>query len=361
MRTDELEGLSGDLARLRYDLAALRFKLIERKYNPDQPRTPAGNGVESGRWAGFPGWHPANLVNGRPIRTKGRATGQAYFMTPDSGADHGSYKPFPSGGAPSAGAKDEVVVRPPAHDLGAIDTHPERIGETADVTPSFSAPDLDSSVPNIRPVGERASPPTSGALGELSARFESGGRGPGTVSTGFIKVDGVLKPDPGGISYGTYQLASKRNRPQEFLESEGKPWAAEFGTNAPGTKEFSSIWRRIAAAVPAAFKSAQYNFMIRTHYNPQAHLIQAETGLNVNQRSMALRNVVFATATQHGPSTDTVTSAVRNLRRSGVDTSSSNSDAALIGEIFKIRTKKSPATASHYRDERVFALQMLRR
>jgi len=50
MRLDELEDVKGDLARLRYDLAGLRFELIERKYRPDQARTPAGNSTESGRW-----------------------------------------------------------------------------------------------------------------------------------------------------------------------------------------------------------------------------------------------------------------------------------------------------------------------
>jgi hypothetical protein len=38
-------------------------------------------------------------------------------------------------------------------------------------------------------------------IGAIAERFESGGRGPGTVSSGA--------GDPGGISYGTYQLASR--------------------------------------------------------------------------------------------------------------------------------------------------------
>src|SRR5262249_46471025 len=41
-------------------------------------------------------------------------------------------------------------------------------------------------------------------LGSLSEKYESGGRGPGTVSTG--------KGDLGGVSYGTYQLSSKVGR-----------------------------------------------------------------------------------------------------------------------------------------------------
>ncbi|HEY0366030.1 MAG TPA: LysM domain-containing protein, partial [Pyrinomonadaceae bacterium] len=43
------------------------------------------------------------------------------------------------------------------------------------------------------------------ALGTLSAKYETGGRGPGTVSTGA--------GDPGGVSYGSYQMATKMGVP----------------------------------------------------------------------------------------------------------------------------------------------------
>ena len=70
-------------------------------------------------------------------------------------------------------------------------------------------------------------------IGGLSERYESGGRGPGTVSSGA--------GDPGGVSYGTYQLAGNMNRPQEFLANEGSRWAAEFGGARPGT--IDSSWQ----------------------------------------------------------------------------------------------------------------------
>ncbi len=51
MHPKDPEALKTEFARLRYELATLRLLMIERKYSPDQPRVPAGNGVESGRWA----------------------------------------------------------------------------------------------------------------------------------------------------------------------------------------------------------------------------------------------------------------------------------------------------------------------
>src|SRR6185503_8897206 len=47
------------------------------------------------------------------------------------------------------------------------------------------------------------------ALGELSAKYETGGRGPGVVSTG--------SGDPGGVSYGSYQMASKMGTVVRFV------------------------------------------------------------------------------------------------------------------------------------------------
>jgi LysM repeat protein len=46
-------------------------------------------------------------------------------------------------------------------------------------------------------------------LGVLSAKYETGGRGPGIVSTG--------SGDPGGVSYGSYQMATKTGTVARFV------------------------------------------------------------------------------------------------------------------------------------------------
>ncbi|WP_330873180.1 hypothetical protein [Xanthomonas fragariae] len=43
-----------------------------------------------------------------------------------------------------------------------------------------------------------------------SSRYESSGRGAGTISTG--------KNDHGGVSYGTYQLSTSQGTLQEYLD-----------------------------------------------------------------------------------------------------------------------------------------------
>lgn len=130
-------------------------------------------------------------------------------------------------------------------------------------------------------------------LGALSAKYETSGRGPGTVSTG--------RGDAGGVSYGSYQLASKLGRPEEFLAQEGARWRAEFGAVRSGIPAFSRIWKSVAGREPQAFHTAQHAFIKRTHYDVQIAHVLGKTGTNLDQRSNAVRDAIWSTAVQHGP------------------------------------------------------------
>ena len=52
--------------------------------------------------------------------------------------------------------------------------------------------------------------PTRGTLGDLSAKYESGRRGPGIISKG--------ENDPGGKSYGTHQLSLNAGTLARYLK-----------------------------------------------------------------------------------------------------------------------------------------------
>ncbi len=141
-------------------------------------------------------------------------------------------------------------------------------------------------------------------LGALSARYETSGRGPGTVSTG--------RGDAGGVSYGSYQLASQLGRPEEFLGQEGHRWALEFGQAKSGTPVFSRIWKAIASREPEDFQSAQHAFIKRTHYDVQIAHVRKATGIDLDRWSNAVRDAVWSTAVQHGPLTPIVVRVVRS-------------------------------------------------
>lgn len=200
------------------------------------------------------------------------------------------------------------------------------------------------------------------SLGALSRRHEVGDRGPGTVSGG--------KGDPGGVSYGSYQLASKLGNARRFLETEGRRWLGRFGDHAEGSEAFSAVWRAVAAQEPAAFQAAQHAHVRRTHYEPQLRLIRSRSGIDLGSRSRALRDVVWSVAVQHGPGSLLVARAL-----AGLDSADPDFDRKAIEAIYAERARlrddgrpayfprSSPAVqrgvARRFRAERADALAML--
>lgn len=138
-------------------------------------------------------------------------------------------------------------------------------------------------------------------LGSLSRRYESNGD-PGTVSTG--------RGDPGGVSYGMYQFATETGSAQEFVDglrdTHPEHHAALAGLT-PGTPEFGAAWRELAASDPDGFAAAQHDAIERTHYAPQLRATEARLpGLDFEERSPALRDVLWSTAVQHRNRTDDI-------------------------------------------------------
>jgi len=129
-------------------------------------------------------------------------------------------------------------------------------------------------------------------LGALSEQFESGGRGPGAVSLGGS--------DPGGVSYGIWQLSSRAGAAGAFVASEGRPWRDRLGEAAPGSEAFTAAWQEIAAREPEAFAEAQRAFIERTHYRPAVVAVRRQTGLDLDMRHAAVLDAAWSVAVQHG-------------------------------------------------------------
>jgi murein DD-endopeptidase MepM/ murein hydrolase activator NlpD len=190
-------------------------------------------------------------------------------------------------------------------------------------------------LPSI-PVAPAASPGAIGealaeALGELSAKYECGGRGPGTVSTG--------SGDPGGVSYGSYQMATKTGTVARFVAQPGFPWSQDFQGLAPGTAPFTAAWKQIAANDTAAFQKAQHAFIKKSHYDLLVAKILNDDNLDINTRSGALQDVVWSTAVQHGGATSIVHRALANVQAKPSDP---GFDKELICAIYAERGRKKP-------------------
>ena len=208
----------------------------------------------------------------------------------------------------------------------------------------INLPDSASGVPvgsteNTQPLPSNMKPVTgaAGALGEaladalgaLSAKYETGGRGCGTVSTGA--------GDYGGVSYGSYQMASKMGVPTKFVTQPGFPWLKDFANLVAGTAPFTAVWKRIAAEQGPEFQRAQHAYIKKTHYDLLVAKIVSDDNLDVNTRSRALQDVVWSTAVQHGPGTPIVHRACTSLT---CKTTDANYDELLIRAIYAERGKR---------------------
>jgi LysM repeat protein len=169
------------------------------------------------------------------------------------------------------------------------------------------------------------------ALGTLSAKYETGGRGPGTVSTGA--------GDPGGVSYGSYQMATKMGTVARFVAQAGFRWSRDFQGLAPGTAQFTAVWKRIAGEQTADFQNAQHSYIKQTHYDLLTAKIFGENAVDVNTRSRALQDVVWSTAVQHGGASPIVSRAITTLT---CDCSDPDYDKKLISAIYAERGRTKP-------------------
>ena len=206
-------------------------------------------------------------------------------------------------------------------------------------------------------------------LGTLSEEFESGDRGPGTVSSG--------KGDAGGVSYGIYQFASATGTCAVFVKSEGKPWADKFAGKKPGSPEFSQAWEAIAADDPEGFRKAQHACIERTHYRPVVVAVEERKGLNLDKRADAVRDATWSCAVQHAGAPNIMIDAIDNVDRDA-SRSDPDYDRKLIEAIYEARTAyvlkvannpKRPQTVrdqlisitrNRYPKERAKALAMLK-
>lgn len=203
-----------------------------------------------------------------------------------------------------------------------------RIGDVLNIPNNQSRP-----IPQPQPEPQpQPQPLVGGVLGKLSERFEVGGRGPGTVSTG--------RGDAGGASYGSFQMTSKPNggTVKRFVSQPSFPFRGKFSGLIPGTARFSAVWKEIAATHRNEFQNSQHDFIKKTHFDPLVQKIIREDGLNVLTRSHALQDVIWSTAVQHGPGNDVIHRALAALR---IEPENPNFDRELIIAIYNERGRKN--------------------
>lgn len=156
----------------------------------------------------------------------------------------------------------------------------------------------------------------AGRLGDLSMVYETGKRpsqyqaAAGVVSSG--------RGDPGGKSYGAYQLASQTGTLNQFLRAEGARWAPDFrGMDPTVAGRFEAKWREIATREPEAFFNAQHDFIQRTKYDRVVEAVKENTGVDLNAMPAAVRDAVWSMGVQHGRAVQIITGSINTLKANG--------------------------------------------
>ncbi|CCH47345.1 VgrG-related protein [Pseudodesulfovibrio piezophilus] len=152
---------------------------------------------------------------------------------------------------------------------------------------------------NVVPQKVVTEEPTQPAVGELSARFESGSGGVATI--GYDRV--------GGTSYGKYQIASKpgtMDRFLTFLDDKAPTMSTRLRNAGPtdtGSKSggMPTEWKALAAENPTRFEALQHEFIANETYEPARAMILKQTGVDFNNAPKALQEVLWSTSVQHGP------------------------------------------------------------
>ena len=148
------------------------------------------------------------------------------------------------------------------------------------------------------------------ALDDLSRFYETGNaRSPGMIST--------VAGDAGGKSYGMYMFASKAGTPHAFAEwcknsyAEGTAYhdigdtldsAYHYISDGYGAY-FDLAWETVAEDYGPTFASAQYDYTKATIYeNVVSRVESAVSAFDIDNYSVALKNVFWSRAVQHGAS-----------------------------------------------------------
>jgi LysM repeat protein len=257
--------------------------------------------------------NPDLIQPGQQIRLPGGSTNQPTTYTVKSGDTLGAIAAA-NGTTVAALARDNGISNPDRISVG------QRLRIEGAAAPQPQTAEAGSIA--VAPQGNHR-------LGGLSEVYESGNRGPGTVSGGAN--------DPGGVSYGVYQLASRTGTLSSFMRNEGAQWAGQFNGLTPGSAAFSEQWRAVAAREPAAFREAQHAFIERTHYQPAVDAVEGRHSIDLNSRHNAVRDAVWSVSVQHAGAATILNRAVAATDAQLARTDPGY-DRALVNNIYSQRT-----------------------
>lgn len=129
-------------------------------------------------------------------------------------------------------------------------------------------------------------------IGDLAMKYEAPNGSPGFIS------EGSKWGDPGGDSYGSYQLESKHGTLQSYLATDDEFTRALKGLKV-GMPSFNAMWKILAQQNPEGFQQSQFNFLYNKPNGCKDALAYAKQ-LHWDVDNFALQSAIFSTSNQSG-------------------------------------------------------------
>lgn len=129
-------------------------------------------------------------------------------------------------------------------------------------------------------------------IGDLAEKYETSNRGPGYISSG------ESWGDPGGTSYGSYQLETKKGTMQEYLKGDDE-FTRELRKFEINSLPFKAKWRELASKDSEGFEQSQFNYLANKKGGHNDAIKYAEK-LGWNTDSFALQSAIYSTVNQSG-------------------------------------------------------------
>lgn len=182
----------------------------------------------------------------------------------------------------------------PTKDNPNFNPQPEATPAPVDPKPSAPTP-IEETVTMPTPTIPNPTRAVGGCLklGDVVAKYESGSKGYKAISN--------TPGDPGGPSYGKYQLATNTGNVTAFLNFSG--FANSFSGMLAGTAAFNAQWVKMCDN--SAFCDAQHAYILQKLYQPVRSFANS-LGL---PSTAAINETLWSMAVQHGRAKEIVTNA----------------------------------------------------
>lgn len=99
------------------------------------------------------------------------------------------------------------------------------------------------------------------------------------------------------MSYGTYQIETKKGTMKEYLKYSNN-YNHQLDGLVPTTAAFNQKWKQLAASDPE-FAKSQHSFIETHHYQPQLNKLE-KNGYDFSNRGKAIQDMIWSTAVQYG-------------------------------------------------------------